>query len=180
MTCRRFAVGALLCAATLIPLSAQRLFVLPTTAAGPSPIFVFREDPLSLSTTVTGGPEAVTVLAAPDGARYYVINKSGTNTVVVLSGSTLGETAHKDLGVQAQAGVLSPDGTRLVLAVNTALVLDAVTLEQKASIDVGISPDWTTVVRDPGSIYYHAIRAAYRSPLVTEIESQIEQLMEIS
>jgi hypothetical protein len=46
--------------------------------------------------------------------------------------------------------------------------------------DVGISPDWTTVVRDPGSIYYHAIRAAYRSPLVTEIESQIEQLMEIS
>jgi hypothetical protein len=46
--------------------------------------------------------------------------------------------------------------------------------------DVGISPDWATVVRDPGSIYYHAMRAAYRSPLVTEIQSQIEQLMEIS
>ena len=44
----------------------------------------------------------------------------------------------------------------------------------------GISPDWTAVVRDPGSIYYQAVRAAYRSPLVTEIQSQIEQLMEIS
>ena len=44
----------------------------------------------------------------------------------------------------------------------------------------GISPDWETVVRDPGAIYYQAMRAAYRSPLVREIESRIEQLMEIS
>jgi hypothetical protein len=44
----------------------------------------------------------------------------------------------------------------------------------------GISPDWATVVRDPGAIYYQAVRAAYRSPLVTQIQSQIEQLMEIS
>ena len=44
----------------------------------------------------------------------------------------------------------------------------------------GISPDWGAVVRDPGAIYYQAVRAAYRSPLVTEIESRIEQLMEIS
>lgn len=44
----------------------------------------------------------------------------------------------------------------------------------------GISPDWGTVVRDPGAVYYQVVRAAYRSPLVTEIESRIEQLMEIS
>jgi len=44
----------------------------------------------------------------------------------------------------------------------------------------GISPDWATVVNDPGAIYYQAVRAAYRSPLVTEIQAQIEQLMEIS
>ncbi len=44
----------------------------------------------------------------------------------------------------------------------------------------GISPDWATVVRDPGAIYYQAVRAAYRSPLVTEIQSQIEQFLEIS
>jgi hypothetical protein len=44
----------------------------------------------------------------------------------------------------------------------------------------GISPDWSTVIRDPGAIYYQAVRAAYRSPLVTEIQSRIEQFMEIS
>ena len=44
----------------------------------------------------------------------------------------------------------------------------------------GISPDWGTVVRDPRTIYYQAVRAAYRSPLVTEIQSRIEQFMEIS
>jgi anti-sigma factor RsiW len=44
----------------------------------------------------------------------------------------------------------------------------------------GISPDWREVVRDPRVVYYEVVRAAYRSPLVTEIESRIEQLMEIS
>jgi predicted anti-sigma-YlaC factor YlaD len=55
----------------------------------------------------------------------------------------------------------------------------------------GISPNWTTVVRNPTSIYYEAqgavnraydeaIRTYYRSPLVTEIRTRIEQLREIS
>ena len=55
----------------------------------------------------------------------------------------------------------------------------------------GISPDWSTVVRDPAAIYYgaqgamnraydEAIRTYYRSPLVTQIQSRIEQFREIS
>jgi anti-sigma factor RsiW len=55
----------------------------------------------------------------------------------------------------------------------------------------GISPDWSTVIRNPRAVYYgaqgavnraygDAIRKYYRSPLVTEIESRIEQLREIS
>src|SRR5947209_6927450 len=55
----------------------------------------------------------------------------------------------------------------------------------------GISPNWGAIVRDPSSIYYEgqaaanrvydvAVRAYYRSPLVTEIQDQIEQLREIS
>ncbi len=55
----------------------------------------------------------------------------------------------------------------------------------------GISPDWRTVVRNPAAIYYEAhgavnraydeaIRRYYRSPLITEIKTRIEQLREIS
>ena len=55
----------------------------------------------------------------------------------------------------------------------------------------GISPNWTTVVRNPAAIYYdaqgavnraydEAIRTYYRSPLVTQIQNRIEQLREIS
>ena len=55
----------------------------------------------------------------------------------------------------------------------------------------GISPDWSAVVRDPASLYYgtrgvmnraydEAIRSYYRSALVTQIQSRIEQLREIS
>ena len=55
----------------------------------------------------------------------------------------------------------------------------------------GISPNWAAVVRDPTGIYYgaqgamnraydEAIRRYYRSPLVSEIQTRIEQLREIS
>ena len=55
----------------------------------------------------------------------------------------------------------------------------------------GISPNWPAIVRNPMSIYYEgqvvvnrvydsAVRAYYRSPLVEEIEAQIEQLREVS
>ena len=55
----------------------------------------------------------------------------------------------------------------------------------------GISPNWATIVRDPAAIYDgaqglvnraydEAVRAYYRSPLVTEIQSRIEELREIS
>jgi predicted anti-sigma-YlaC factor YlaD len=55
----------------------------------------------------------------------------------------------------------------------------------------GISPNWAAVVRHPGALYYgahgaldraydEAIRQYYRSPLVTEIQTRIEQLREIS
>ena len=55
----------------------------------------------------------------------------------------------------------------------------------------GISPNWAAVIRDPAGIYYgaeglldrtyaQAVRAYYQSPFVTQIESRIEQLREIS
>jgi len=55
----------------------------------------------------------------------------------------------------------------------------------------GISPDWRFVVRNPSAIYYdaqgafnraydEAVRRYYRSPLVTQIKTRIEQLREIS
>ena len=55
----------------------------------------------------------------------------------------------------------------------------------------GLSPNWTTVVRNPTAIYYgaqgamnraydEAVRSYYRSPLVTQIQTRIAQLREIS
>ena len=55
----------------------------------------------------------------------------------------------------------------------------------------GITPDFAAVVRDPRIVYYNAgdlmnraydraVKTFYRAPLVTEIQSQIERLREIS
>ena len=55
----------------------------------------------------------------------------------------------------------------------------------------GVSLNWNTVVRNPAAIYYEAegamnraygeaIRRYYRSPIVNEIKTRIEQLREIS
>ena len=75
---------------------------------------------------------------------------------------------------------------RIAMAVFTATLV----LGWMGSL-AGISPDWTTMVRNPASIYYgaqgamnraydEAIRRYYRSPLVTEIQTRIGQLREIS
>ena len=55
----------------------------------------------------------------------------------------------------------------------------------------GVSPDWASAVRNPTAIYYgahsvlnraydEAIRKYYHSPIVTEIQTRIEQIREIS
>jgi hypothetical protein len=55
----------------------------------------------------------------------------------------------------------------------------------------GISPNWTAVARNPAAVYYEAqgavnraygeaLRRYYRSALVLEIQTRIEQLREIS
>ena len=77
---------------------------------------------------------------------------------------------------------------RVAMAVFTATIV----LSWMGSL-AGISPsaDWATVVRNPSAIYYgaqglvnraygEAVRSYYRSPLVTQIQSRIEQLREIS
>ena len=75
---------------------------------------------------------------------------------------------------------------RIAMAVFTATLV----LGWMGSL-AGVSPDWTTVVRNPAAIYYgaqgamnraydQAVRRYYRSPLVTEIQTRIEQLREIS
>lgn len=72
-----------------------------------------------------------------------------------------------------------------------ALFTAALVLSWLGSL-AGISPaTWTTVVRDPAAIYHGAqglmnraydgaVRSYYRSPFVTQIQSRIEQLREIS
>ncbi len=77
---------------------------------------------------------------------------------------------------------------RTAMAVFTATIV----LSWMGSL-AGISPstDWATVVRNPSAIYYEAqglvnrvygeaVRSYYRSPLVTQIQTRIEQLREIS
>jgi predicted anti-sigma-YlaC factor YlaD len=75
---------------------------------------------------------------------------------------------------------------RLTVGVFTAMLM----LGWLGSL-AGISPDWRTVVRNPAAIYYgaqgamnraydEALRTYYRSPLVTQIKTRIDQLREIS
>lgn len=82
---------------------------------------------------------------------------------------------------------------RWIIEPRTALTLFTATLVLSwlGSL-AGISPtSWTMVVRDPAAIYYGAqglmnraydgaVRTYYRSPVVTQIQTRIEQLREIS
>ena len=75
---------------------------------------------------------------------------------------------------------------RIAMAIFTA----ALVLGWMGSL-AGMSPNWNMVARDPAAVFYgaqglvnraydEAVRAYYRSPLVTEIQSRIEEFREIS
>jgi anti-sigma factor RsiW len=81
---------------------------------------------------------------------------------------------------------------RWVLAPRTALALftSAMVLGWMGSL-IGVAPNLVAVVRDPASVYFEAgdlvnraydqaVRGFYTAPLVTEIQSGIERLKEIS
>jgi len=124
MSTRQFLFIAF-CAVLLVSsLRADGVATLPGQNSNAPGVAVFGISPLVSLSTFTAGDGAFEVLALPDGSKYYVISKSGTNTIMSVDNNFLNPKLVASLETVATGAALSSNGTRLVVAAGTLHIFD--------------------------------------------------------
>ena len=126
---------------------ARNVFLLPTGSSpgGTGVAGVYSPDPFAQIATFQTPQFTSNVHAHPNGSRYYVTSRAGSDTLWVLDGNNLGGAALKkyNLATQAEATVMSGDGKRLAIAAGTLHVFDTSTdfeVSSFSNLDVGNTP----------------------------------------
>ncbi len=120
-------VSALVCLSIAAAAAqAQNIFVLPGANSGSNTVLVYTSTFNSL-TSFTAGSAPFAILAKPDGSKYYVISGSGSQTVTVVDSAFANARSLGNLGTQATAAALTPDGKRLLVVAGSLHVFDTTT-----------------------------------------------------
>ncbi len=139
MALRKRVLSAVLCLFALSAgLQGRNVFVMP--GAGAQNVNVVNSETFGSAVPVAGLPEAFSVLAKPDGTRYYVLTRSVNEGLVILD-QNFTIVARKNLGDAARAAAITPDGRRLLVLSTFLKIFDTATDQEiPASIDVGVAP----------------------------------------
>ena len=162
------ALGAILCAAC--GLHGQIVAALPGITTNGSNVSGYTASALTLINTVTAGPNAFSVLAKPDGSKYYIVANSGSNTVTVVDSSFSNPQTVASFGTQATAAAITPNGTRLVVVAGTVQVINTTTDQPVAAgINVGSTP-YDVVISLDGSTAFVLGQAPTQGSLLTAVD----------
>ncbi len=144
---RLLSLGVLVLGLCASALQARNVVVLPSSTSPTGTAVVLTGDPFATGTTFTVPSSAFKVLAKPTSVagdvKYYVVARSGTGTVTILTASFSPIGAAFNFGQAAQEAALTPDGSKLVVVAGGLRVLDTALdaeLLQFAPVDVGINP----------------------------------------
>jgi uncharacterized protein (TIGR03437 family) len=108
---------------------------------GATQISVRKAADLTSSGSIQLASGAFTVLATPDGGKYYVVRANATDTVAVVDPVTLNVTKTISLGTNASDAIITPDGKYLLVAAGLVRVFSVATDEEVSSpIPVGGAP----------------------------------------
>ncbi|MBK5294906.1 MAG: hypothetical protein JJE04_24910 [Acidobacteriia bacterium] len=128
-------------------LLADNVFVFPTfTGSSTGTAQVFRGTPLTQVATFSASTEALVLLRKPAAiaadVKYYVIGRSGSNTLQVLNSTFTPVGPALSLGQTVTAAGISPDGKRLLIMAGNLQIFDTATDTQIQTgfLDVGIAP----------------------------------------
>ena len=145
---KRILLAAVCLAVGAGALDARNVFVMPGT--GGQTINIFSGDPLGTPATVTGPSASFIALARPDGARYYVLAREASDSLLILD-SNFNVLSRKPLGDDIRAALITPDGRRLLVLTATLRVFDTETGDEivpRSSPDVGAVPVDMAVSQD--------------------------------
>lgn len=117
------------------PLEARNLFVMPS--GGPNTTNVYAADSFLSGGSFAYSPASFLALATPNGAKYYIVARATTDTIIVAN-SAFTPMRSIPLAQVAEAAALTPDGNRLlVIAGNTLRIFSTATDTEVATIDTG-------------------------------------------
>lgn len=118
-----FSIPLLLALAFVPAAFSRNVFVLPPpNDPNQRTVTPFIGDPFtSYPGAILAAQDAFTVLATPAGNKYYVISKSGADTLVATTDS-YSVVARRNLGV-ATGAVMSPDGSRIYVAAGSVYAI---------------------------------------------------------
>jgi len=134
-----------LCMATTA-LQAQDVFVLPGTNSNSQNVFVFTANPFVSITSFSAGAGAFQLFEKPDGSKFYAVSNTGSATVTAVDNGFTSPHSLGNLGTQATAAVLTPDGRRLAVAAGLLHIFD--TASDTDLFPAGIEPGPLVVVYD--------------------------------
>ncbi|MEN6534153.1 MAG: hypothetical protein ABFD89_10860, partial [Bryobacteraceae bacterium] len=150
---KKLILAAAACAALVVcQASASNVFLLPGANGSATTVAVYSGDPIVAGKTFEAASTSYKVIANSAGTRYFLIGNAATDTLLVADAS-FNITQRFDLGQAAKAAVLTPDGSRLLVAADSLRVFDAsagdlteVTFRTRP--DVGTSPIDVVVSHD--------------------------------
>ncbi|MBI3698337.1 MAG: hypothetical protein HY238_26305, partial [Acidobacteria bacterium] len=143
----RFFSALLLVAASGAALAqGNRIFLFPS---GVSPnVTVLDAATLANVGTVVASPNAFLALGTPSGSKYYILSNNSVRTLTIVNVSNLSAPVYKDLGANASAGAITPDGKKVVVAAGTLKIYDTTTDQLIADVGVGGGPTELEVAND--------------------------------
>lgn len=118
----------------------QNLFLVPGTSSVSGAGTVVSGSSLASIGSFTAGAGAFQVVATPSGSKYYVIANSGSSTVTVLDSNFSNPRSLGNLGLQATAAAITPNGSRLLVLAGTLHIFDTSSPADNDLLPVGLNP----------------------------------------
>jgi len=145
---------------------ANNLFVLPTfTGSATANASVYNGTPLALANTFTTASDAYLVLARPaqepSGTKYYVVGRSGSNSLTVLNSALQPVGNPLSFGQNVTAAGVSPNGQRLLIVAGNLRIYNTQddTEVRTQFLDVGINPTDVTFTADSSRAFVMSAQA---------------------
>jgi hypothetical protein len=148
-------------------LQADDVAALPGFNSLGSDVAVFGVNPLSKTGEFSAGDSTFLILPKPDGTKYYVVAKSGNNSVTVLDSNFSNPKTIANFQTAATAAAISADGAKLVVAAGTLHIFET-TKDQElvpGGINTGVNIFDVAVSLDGKTAYALGLSASGGSQL---------------
>jgi uncharacterized protein (TIGR03437 family) len=151
-------------------LHGQVVAALPGTSASGSTVNGYTVSSLALLNSLSAGPNSFTVLAKPDGSKYYIVANSTTKTVTEVDNNFSNPKAVASFSSPAIAAAMTPNGTRLVVAANTLQFIDT-TADQPVGTGVTVGAGaYDIAISLDGSTAFVLAHAAGQGSVVAAVD----------